>query len=59
MRTLRILTLISGCYLAGWVTVDLLVPVMLANRAEENGPVARRAEPVRDTLVLREELVVP
>jgi len=32
MRTLRILLLILGCYLAGWVTADLLVPHVLVSR---------------------------
>ncbi len=36
MRNLRILTLILGCYLAGWVTADLLVPVILARRGERS-----------------------
>ncbi len=34
MRTLRMLLLILGCYLAGWVTADLLVPIVLANRTD-------------------------
>ena len=44
MRTFRILLLIMGCYLAGWITADLLVPVVLAGRGEE--PRARHGEAV-------------
>ncbi len=35
MRTLRMLLLILCCYLAGWVTADLLVPIVLAGRVED------------------------
>ena len=44
MRTFRILLLIMGCYLAGWITADLLVPVVLAGRGEE--PEVRHREAV-------------
>ncbi len=36
MRTFRILLLILGCYLAGWITADLLVPVVVAGRTEQS-----------------------
>jgi hypothetical protein len=34
MRTLRMLLLILVCYLAGWATADLLVPIVLARRTD-------------------------
>ena len=50
MRTLRILLLVLGCYLAGWVTADLLVPHVLASRQAQadqtsDASVAQLSEP--------------